>query len=199
MESELSALEGSWQLEKSKKGIQIYTRPHKTSNYRAYRAQMKVKGSMAPYLSVFDDVASYKNWMHTTIISELVEQPDQNEKHIYMVNRNFPINDRDYYAKMVMNQEECGTITAKWDLLDKPTVDGRVRVEKLDVLISLTPANNNEFIVTLDGHIEPGGLVPAALANAFITDVPFNTFQKIRQLTKKEIYQSGAVPAFLKL
>lgn len=199
MESELSALEGSWQLEKSKKGIQIYTRPHKTSNYRAYRAQMKVKGDMNAYLSVFEDVASYKDWMHTTIISELVEQPKENEKHIYMVNRNFPINDRDYYAKVVINQRECGTITAKWDLLDKPTVDGRVRVENLDVLISFAPASNNEFVVTLDGHIEPGGLVPAALANAFITDVPFHTFQNIRQLAKKEIYQSGALPTYLKL
>lgn len=186
----------TWLLSKNSKGIEIYTRPHQASDYRAYKAQMLIEGSMSPFLAVFEDVSAYKNWMHTTIISELVEQPSSDVKHIYMVNRNFPIKDRDYYAELTTSRSKAG-VYVKWNLLDMPTEDGRVRVKKLDVTISLEPKPDNSFLISLQGHFEPGGLVPAALANAFITDVPFNTFLKIRKMAKlhsSQGHNSSAAP-----
>lgn len=192
-------MELAWKLEKDKKGVRIYTREHANSPYRAYKAEMIVEGSMAPYLSVFEDVSSYKSWMHTTVHSELVKQPGENEKHIYMVNRNLPIVDRDYYAKLVSTQELDGSVRVSWELLDMPTHKGRVRVNKLDVLISLVPMESNTFRVILDGHFEPGGFVPAALANAFITDVPYKTFLKIRKLAAARAGQLLSVPSYVEL
>lgn len=192
-------MDSTWRLEKNKKGVSIYTREHPGSRYKAYKAEMCIEGSMAPYLSVFEDVSAYKNWMHTTIHSELVEQPAEHVKHIYMVNRNLPIIDRDYYARLVSSQDADGTITVSWELLDKPHRPGRVRINKLDVLISLAPMADNTFKVILDGHFEPGGFVPAALANAFITDVPFRTFLKIRKLAGERAGQTMSIPSHIQL
>lgn len=171
-----------WRLAKSRNGITIHTSEYKGSAYRAYRATMLVAGSIEPYISIFEKVHEYKNWMHTTIISELVDRPSESEKIIYMVNRNIPITDRDYYASLITNHHDNGKVTVDWSLLDRPHVPGRVRVSKMSVKLSLTPTVNNQFEIKLDGHIEPGGIIPAPVANAFITDVPFNTFKKIRKL-----------------
>ncbi|MCG8673008.1 MAG: START domain-containing protein [Pseudomonadales bacterium] len=175
----------SWRLEKHKKGIKVFTQPYPTSHYKAYRAEMIINGSMDPFLTVFEDVAGYKDWMHTTIKSELVDEPEAGVKHIYMVNRNLPITDRDYFARLETSHNTDGSINVSWKLLDKPQKKGKVRVTKLEVLIGLLPLGNDSFKVVLTGHFEPGGLVPSALANAFITDVPFNTFLKVRKLTSR--------------
>ena len=187
-----------WRLDKDKKGIQVYTRPHPGSSYRAYRAEMILEGSMNPYLALFDDVASYRHWMHTTVISKLVDQPAEDEKHVYMVNRNFPITDRDYYARLKMSRDDQGIIQVHWGLLERPVHGGRVRLEKLDAMITLEPLDKQRFMASLEGHFEPGGKVPAILANALVTDMPFHTFLKARHLAVSEYGGSAKLPAFLR-
>ncbi|MDX1694900.1 MAG: hypothetical protein R3208_14130 [Ketobacteraceae bacterium] len=172
----------SWRLDKHKHGIRVYTRHQPGSYYRAYRAEMTLEGDMAPYLALFEDVSGYRDWMHTTIISELIEQPADDEKHIYMVNRNFPIADRDYYARLKTCRDEQGDIRVHWDLLERPLHGGRIRVEKLNALITMEPLDKRRFRASLQGHFEPGGKVPALLANALVTDMPFHTFLKVRKL-----------------
>jgi hypothetical protein len=34
-------------------------------------------------------------------------------------------------------------------------------------------------------HVEPGGLIPAWLANPFIENVPFSTFKELRNIVEK--------------
>jgi hypothetical protein len=39
--------------------------------------------------------------------------------------------------------------------------------------------------VTYQMHVEPGGLIPAWLANPFIKNVPFSTFKELRKIVQK--------------
>ena len=189
----------AWRLDRDRQGIQVYTRHYPGSRYRAYRAEMTLEGTMVPYLKVFEDVPGYRHWMHTTVISELVEQPADHEKHVYMVNRNFPITDRDYYASLKMSQDEQGVIRVSWDLLDKHQHHGRVRLDKLNALITLEPLARQQFKACLEGHFEPGGRIPAMVANALVTDMPFHTFVKVRKLAARQTADKAGLPAFLQL
>ena len=38
------------------------------------------------------------------------------------------------------------------------------------------------------GHTDPGGVIPAAIANQFVVMIPFNTIKNLRTQIKKEKY-----------
>ena len=57
-------------------------------------------------------------------------------------------------------------------------------MSKVEGFWSLTP-REGEIEVIYEVHSEPGGSVPAWLANSFVVDAPFNTLQGLRQLAEQ--------------
>jgi hypothetical protein len=62
---------------------------------------------------------------------------------------------------------------------------GIVRMAKANGYWLLTAIDTNKTAVTYQMHVEPGGLIPAWLANPFIKNVPFSTFKELRELVQK--------------
>lgn len=182
-----------WSLKLHKKNIKVFTKPHPTSSFDCYRAEMESPLPMSYYVSLFKDIDNYKNWMHTTIISECVEDISDFEKVIYMCNRNFPIKDRDYYARIAFSQDpETLQIDANWKLETQyPAKKNRVRLNSLDVNMRMIPSSDRKKMkLEFEGHFEPEGLVPDWLANAFITEVPYKTLLNASKQVKKKKYQT---------
>ncbi|HPG51884.1 MAG TPA: hypothetical protein PLL11_15020, partial [Spirochaetota bacterium] len=84
------------------------------------------------------------------------------------------------------------TIRAVPDML--PPVNGRVRIRKLDAVWTFRPEGNGDVTVVYQLHSEPGGSLPPGLANMAVTDLPFNTFIKLRNIIKEEKYAMARFP-----
>jgi hypothetical protein len=66
-----------------------------------------------------------------------------------------------------------------------PAREGIVRMAKTNGYWLLTSVDSNKTSVTYQMHVEPGGLIPAWLANPFIVNVPFSTFKELRKIIQK--------------
>lgn len=182
-----------WSLKVNKRNIKVYTKPHDESAYHWYKAETETELPMSYFVRLFKDVENYKNWMHTTITSECVEDVSETEKVIYMRNHNFPIKDRDYYARISFEQNpETLQTSATWKLEHQYAENpDTVRLKKLDLNLAMTPSADREKMrIEFTGHFEPGGLVPDWLANAFITEVPFKTLANAHKKVKQKKYQA---------
>lgn len=64
-----------------------------------------------------------------------------------------------------------------------PRSEGVVRVAKVDGFWQFTAQGERVEVVYQVGS-DPGGSVPAWLANSFVVDAPYNTLYKLRQLAE---------------
>jgi hypothetical protein len=62
------------------------------------------------------------------------------------------------------------------------------RVEKLRGLWILEPKAGGKVHIQMIGHTDPGGIIPAAIANQFVVMIPYNTIKNLRTQIKKEKY-----------
>ena len=180
-----------WKKKLSKAGIDTFTKPHPSSAVDCYRGVMVVKGDIERYKDLFLDVEYYPNVFHTTVRSEIVERISDQEMIVYGVSKNFGIKPRDYYARGSWHHDpRTGGYTFSWETLKEyPETAGHVRVSDLQVVNKLTPViNTNEFEVSQEAHVDPGGHVPVALVNRLLTEVPWQTLYNIRKHIQKGLY-----------
>jgi hypothetical protein len=181
-----------WDVRKDKNGIKVLARDVSGSKFPAYKATMTMDGPMLPFINMFLDVPTYKDWMHGTTKSELKQSIGPGENIIYMVSGNpFPVADRDYCAHTTLTQSDDRKVTMQWVLHDCAVSKDAVRVKKMAVSMELIPdAAKKQFDVVLEGHVEPGGSIPSWLVDMFVTDVPYNTFKNARELSKDKKYSA---------
>ena len=66
-----------------------------------------------------------------------------------------------------------------------PLPQGFVRVSQLEGFWQLKPVEGGVEVV-YQVHSDPGGSLPAWLANSFVVDAPFNTLINLRQLAENQ-------------
>ena len=193
------AADEGWTLKKSGDGIEIYLRDYPGSKTKEFRAVMRIPGtSLSGMMAVFDDAPSYPRWMHNCIEARVVKKISLSERFTYSATRApWPVSPRDMVTHTLVRQDPKTLavtleIHAVPDYL--PPVSGRVRVPKLDALWTFSPGGNGGVLVTYQMHSEPGGSLPAGLANMAVTDMPYNTFIKLRNIVREEKYAKARFP-----
>lgn len=175
----------NWKLEKDAEGIRVYTASVEGSNFKAFRAEMEVVGTLSQLVSMHTDPSNISEWLYDCKKSELIKKVEDNEYYIYYVSdAPWPVQDRDYVlhsvitqnpdtfvvsidfnavAEIVDNSEECvrmAEVVGYWHFL--PMAGGRVRIEH-------------------QVHADPNGAIPSWLANVAVVDQPFETMKTIRE------------------
>lgn len=185
-----------WKLRLDKAGIQVFTRPEPGSAFDRYRAVMTVTGPVTPYLALLQDIGNYTQILHATVDARLV-QDHGNEKIVYIANQHPGVKSRDYYARMrFTHNPQDGSYTLDWRLAPGfPEDPKRVRLRALHSITHLVPRAGNQMEFSMEGHVEPGGVVPALLANRVIMDTPWNTLKSVRKHAQSEKYQKAPASA----
>jgi hypothetical protein len=194
-----AADDGGWTLKKSGDGIEIYLRDFPGSKSKEFRAIMRIPGtSLSSLMAAFDDAPAYPRWMHNCIEARVVKLISPSERYTYSATRApWPVSPRDMVTHTVVRQDPKTLavsleIHAAPDFL--PPVSGRVRIPTLDALWTFKPAGNGDVIVIYQLHSEPGGSLPPGLANMAVTDLPYNTFIKLRNIVREEKYAKARFP-----
>jgi hypothetical protein len=84
--------------------------------------------------------------------------------------------------------QEQNTITILIDNLPKyiPMNESIVRIPKSKGFWTITPIKENLTKVEYQMHVEPGGFVPAWLANLKLVDTPFSFLYNLREQIEKD-------------
>lgn len=175
-----------WRLVKDEAGIQVYLQPIPGSSFQAFRGVTRIRADMPRLLALQEDVSAACAWIHACSEQKLLKHEGDLSWAYSRFHTPWPVQPRDSILQVTTKQGADGSVTRLLqgvaDYL--PEQKGFVRVSKVEGFWTLTPLAG-EVEVIYQVHSEPGGSVPAWLANSFVVDAPFNTLQGLRQLAEQ--------------
>ena len=179
-----------WQLSKSKNQISVYTRKVDYSNYKEFRAEMTVTSKPETIVTFLQNIDGYKEWLPDCLESRKLDQTSTTEQINYLVTDvPWPYDDRDlvYQFTVVAMDSKSGQLKILIENRPEyiPVRKKIIRIPKSVGFWKLTPIAENKTKVEYQMHVEPGGYVPAWLANMKIVDTPYTFMYNLRAQVEK--------------
>jgi len=182
----MSVQSGAWELEKEGDGIKVYTMARADSDFKAFRAEMRVAYPLRQVAVQLLDVEAMVDWLHDCSESELISRTEDDEFIVYQkTDAPWPVSDRDYVFKAKVAQDQVSKIVEmRFSALveaGQATDQDCVQVTEMKGYWRMTPEPSGVTLVEYETHADPGGQLPAWLANSFVVDQPWHTFKNLRE------------------
>jgi hypothetical protein len=169
----------NWKLEKDKNGIKVFTRVAEGSKFKEYKSETEIEASPEKLLEILLDVEKYPEWMANVDVADILDQEGEENYYIYsMVNVPWPFEDRDEVTLSEVSKDSgSGTITIRIEILPDyiGETKGVVRIPSGKGLWVFKPLENGKTWVYHQFRGDPGGNIPAWIANMFMVDGPYKT------------------------
>jgi len=186
-----------WELAKEdkKNEIEVYTRRVEASNFKEYRAVMKVKTSLSSLVALVDDISACHSWIDTCREGRLLKRISPKETYNYTINdAPWPVSDRDAAVLNTISQDPKNRIvTIKIEGVPEyiPPQKGLVRVKMIKGYWQFTPLENSCTKVVYQVHNDPGGDLPSWLVNSVAVSQPYNTLLNMKKIVSHPKYQEA--------
>jgi START domain len=171
-------------LKKQKDGIKVYSCPTVGSEFKTVMAEFELKATIDQYISTVLDVASYKEWHYRSVNPRILKKISDTELIYYtQVSAPWPVSNRDLILRLILDIDpDTKILTATLECIPEylPVVDNVVRVPKSFSKMTFTPISNSKLKVNYSIHVDPGGQIPAWIANMFSTQGPYETFKNLK-------------------
>jgi hypothetical protein len=177
----------NWKLVKKEDGIKVYTKHESGSDYKAFKAEMQVSCKIENIVEVLKNSESINNWIVNCKGVKLLKT-DNNDQYYYIeTSLPFPFKNRDmvYHFQYIQTDSEQFKVTVSGIPDYIPPKEGIIRLAIANGYWLLNSIDTSTTAVTYQMHVEPGGLIPAWLANPFIVNVPYSTFKELRKIIQK--------------
>jgi hypothetical protein len=175
-----------WELQKQKSGIEIFTRKVDGSSFREFKGTTIIQNvTLKKVLDVILDIEGYKSWFPDCMNSRVLEQVDKFHVIQYVQIRGpFPVRDRDSVFEQSTEIDEDGkhaviSLKAVPDYIAEN--EDMVRIRKGRGFWDLEVDNIVNVKVIYQFLSDPGGDIPAWLANSFVVTQPFETLDNLRK------------------
>ena len=176
----------NWELRKDKDNIRIYTRKIIASDFKELKSITEVKTSLAPIIHILIDADHFTDWIYKCVKGSVVKKISDTEWITYQLfDAPFPFDDRDIVARCMITQDaKTKVVIVKSILADGwvPEKEGVVRIKNFHTHYTLTPEPNGFVKIDYELGTEPGGAVPAWLANLVMVNGPFTTQRAMNDL-----------------
>ena len=175
-----------WQLEKEEDGIKVYLGNANDTKFKQFKVEAFVDAKPHDIARAVVDLENNYKWFNNVKKAKLIKQVSNNEflfKQVIEVP--FPFKNRETVQRCRIDLRKDGT--ARIDLDDEntaaPADDEYVRMPMAVGYWNLTHKNGGTW-VEYSFLTDPGGNIPAWLANEFIVDSPFKTIKNLRAYLK---------------
>lgn len=191
--SALTALaQDDWTLKKDKEGIKAYTKPVEGSAMKAIRATTEFHCSLETCIAVLRDIPHLDELFPDCEKVEKVMQTDVDQIHYLHLNAPWPVTDRDATFRLQYSYDadsnkalvKATTVVNKY-----PEQKGIVRLTDGGGTWEFTRVDDDHTKLLYHYHGNPGGSIPAWLANSVAEENPFRMLQNFHKLVKLERYQ----------
>ncbi len=186
----------AWELKENSDGIQVNTRENQGSEFKEFRGVTRIKASLNSIVALLDDTESYPNWYYNCREAKLLKRVSPVEGFTYSITETpWPTDDRDSILHFKRTQNaETKIVTMQLEgvadyIKQKPEL---TRIIKLQGYWKLAPLPDNMVEVTLQMLVDPGGNIPAWLANAMVVDMPYNSLLNMKKEVLKPKYKNAA-------
>ena len=170
--------------------VSTWVKPVAGNPLNAFRGQTEVPYPMLTVIAVLADVENFPEWVFQCHFARLMPEVSDELAYIH-IKGIWPVSDRDSVARTVIIQDSDTLKTtlhsvAAHGVLDE--VEGTVRLPALDNRFILEPLADGWTRITFETFVDPGGMIPAWLANLVATRAPLTTLQKMQVRMVKNRY-----------
>jgi len=185
-----------WELKKEEDGISVYFRDVEGSDFKEMKMTITLNTSLSSIIALFKDVDAYDEWVYLCESSRIVKEGDDLNQYYYSITTApWPVSKRDVAVHSVIEQDpHTKIITSISQTMEglAPEVDGNVRITYLKSVWTLIPLNNGAVHITYILGVDPGGLIPAWLANMTMSIGPYKTLIGMKEALKKDKYRNAS-------
>lgn len=191
------SLNPDWKLVSDRKGIQVYMRHNDESRLKTFRGvtRMTLKDEYA-MVALLNDYESFPKWLHFIDGAAEIKRNGPLQRYLrFTTNLPWPLKDREAVLRAdvvqkLNNAEDSVMIylTNTPDLI--PPNDAYVRFPELLGIFGARRLGGQEVEIIYELVLDPGGYIPAWLANILLRDAPYFTLQRLRRIILRPEYQN---------
>lgn len=187
-----------WTLSKNEDGIKVFTRAIEGSSFKEFKGEAQIEGTIESFVALLRDVPNFHLFFESAMKPKLLKREgDTIQIHYLQTKAPWPVSNRDgvyqYSYQYNAKQKELYVALKALPTYSK-NVDGFVRVPKATGFWKATQVTPTQIKVVYQLHPEPGGSIPAWLANTGAVDLPFNTITNLKKRIVLKQYQNKKLP-----
>lgn len=176
--------------------VTVHVKPVEDNPIKMFRGIVEVPQPMLSVMAVMGDIQRYPEWVFQCDDAEI--RPDEWGPDIIRIKINgiWPVSDRDIAAQSTIEQDpdtRAITIHSRAIRDVVPEQDGWLRIPELDNRFRLEPLDNGNTRITFRTFVDPGGRIPAWLANFVATRAPRQTLNRMAELLREPRYHLDSV------
>ncbi|MEP1033580.1 START domain-containing protein [Ekhidna sp.] len=173
----------SWEIDKRKDGIVVYTRAEKGSEFKSFKAFVLVEATTDEVIRILKNADSYAEWYGYTQTSKLLKRDENIQFNYVETIFPWPFKNRDMVYRMSINSSNPNETVISLEGIPNymPEKKGIVRMKKAEGYILLKPLELKTE-VTYVFHSEPGDNIPSWIANNSIAELPYKTLDGLREI-----------------
>jgi len=187
--------DGEWKLAKEENGISVFTRESTASSFSELKMTGTFKTTMSAIIALFKDIPNYTSWVYSCTVSTSVKSGTGGEDYYYSVtDAPWPVSNRDVVVHSKVTQESSTWIVTSASTNTNGLVDKNkdlVRVPLLQSAWTLIPLKDGKVDITYHLRVDPGGLIPAWLANMTLAIGPYNTMLGLKREVAMDKYKDA--------
>jgi hypothetical protein len=180
-----SAFPQDWTFIKEKEGVFLYTRKEVGDELKSFKGVMDVHTTVEKVSALIGNVNNHDWWDEN--LREIrvlwIENP-QHFQYYLVYDVPWPLSDRDLVVDARVTIDPA---TKKYVIYSKPLEgvvpekQGLVRIRQYWQRWTVQPMDKGMVRITLEGFVDPGGIVPSWLYNMVITETPLKVMRGVRQ------------------
>lgn len=174
-----------WTLKDQKDGISVYSRRSELSKFNDIEVEIDLPGTVAQLSSILLDVQKYPQWVYSTKSSALMEKTGQRECVYYSeISVPWPLTNRDFYAELVLSNDSVqhsSRLVSRGMKDFQPEKKGLVRIPWSRAIWNITQKSDKMIHVQYVLQVDPGGSLPAWIANLFASKGPIESFENLKR------------------
>lgn len=184
----------AWKLVSDRDGIQIFMAHNDDSRIKTFRGVTEFEqDDYFSSIAILDDYDFYSRWMY--LISDLreVRRRSPIDRDVAVKTKlPWPVANRDAGLQLTVNQDpKSGAILIEFKARGGiiPATSNYVRIPEMAGHFNTIPIGGKRVRVEFEVLLDPGGYIPAFLANFILKDIPFVSLQRYRRVINTDRFK----------
>ena len=186
-----------WKLVSDRNDIQVYMKHRDESRLKTFRGVTRFTLSDEYSLvALLNDYPSYPKWLHFVDSAEEFNRVSPLDRSLrFTTQLPWPLADREAVLRAKVTQtltEDEESVMV--DLINRPDAlppnNEYIRFPEMTGKLGFVRLGNQRVEMTYELILDPGGYIPAWIANILLRDAPYFTLERLRRIVSKPEYQN---------
>ncbi|MFZ5723890.1 MAG: hypothetical protein ACOY33_09550 [Pseudomonadota bacterium] len=183
-----------WKLVSERDGIQVYMAHNDDSRIKTFRGVtvMEYEDFYSP-IAILDDEEYLPRWLYLIReVHELRRRSPVDRDYQMVTKLPWPVADRDAGLHFRI-QQDPQTAAIRIDFRSRdgilPPNPDYVRIPEMVGHFSSVPIGDRKVQVSFEVLLDPGGYIPAFMANFILKDIPYQSLQRFRRIVNEDRFR----------